>query len=302
MSDTRRVIAEPAPAKINLYLHVTDRYPNGYHALDSLVVFTRLGDTVEIAEAAKAGGISLTCDGPFSDQLSGPDDNLVTEAARMLAVATGNTDKGIDIRLTKRLPVASGIGGGSADAAATIRALATLWGLGDRPDMLFEVALSLGADVPMCLGSRARAVCRVSGIGDEVAPSPPLPSLHLVLVNPGVAQPTPAVFKARTGDFSPPDPIDEPGGSAEALAEQLAGRRNDLTDAAISLTPVIAEVIGALSQSPNCLLARMSGSGATCFGLFRDGGDAETAAGLLRERHEDWWIRATALEQAFRTV
>lgn len=293
------LISEPAPAKINLYLHVTDKYPSGYHELDSLVVFTRLGDTVEISPGAKGSGIRLTCDGPFAGNLGMNEDNLVARAATMLAEQSGRIDEGLEIKLTKRLPVASGIGGGSADAAATIRGLANLWQLGGNPAMLFEVALELGADVPMCLTSRARGVCRVGGIGDEIFPSPALPYIHLVLVNPGVAQSTPAVFAARDRGFSDAAPIEEPGADAAALAEQLAGRRNDLTKAAVSLSPAIANVLSALSGMPDCLLARMSGSGATCFGIFADPGEAETAAGLLRERHPDWWVRATALMQSF---
>lgn len=296
----RPLIREPAPAKINLYLHITDRYPSGYHALDSLVVFTRLGDTVEISPAEKGRGIHLTCDGPFADDLGDNNDNLVVRAAQKLADSSKQTDVDVAIKLTKRLPVASGIGGGSADAAATIRALATFWELGGDPAMLFDVALQLGADVPMCLGSRARGVCQVGGIGDEISPAPALPYVHLVLVNPGVAQSTPDVFKARDGGFSLTAPLEDPIEETAVLAEALAARSNDLTDAAISLSPVIADVIAALHATPSCLLARMSGSGATCFGLFADPGDAETAAGLLRERHPAWWVRATALNQAFR--
>ncbi|MEQ8666828.1 MAG: 4-(cytidine 5'-diphospho)-2-C-methyl-D-erythritol kinase [Rhodospirillales bacterium] len=288
------VVREPAPAKVNLYLHVTNKFPSGYHGIDSLVVFTRLGDTVEISPAAPGAGIRLIVDGPFADDLGDAVDNLVFRAAATLAERTGIGD-GVDIRLTKRLPVASGIGGGSADAAAVIRALARLWDLGGAPDLLFEVALGLGADVPMCLGSVARKVCQVSGIGDEIAPAPPLPACHLVLVNPGGAVATPAVFSARDGAFSKPMPIENPAADAAALAEALKQRGNDLTAPAEGLLPAIGTVLAELGGARECLLARMSGSGATCFGLFATPADAETAAGRLRDTHPDWWVRATAV-------
>lgn len=291
----RPLIREPAPGKINLYLHVTGQYPNGYHSLDSLVVFTRLGDTVDVSPGGKRAGIRLTCDGPFAADLGAPDGNLVLRAARLLADRAGRNDEAVDIRLTKRLPVASGIGGGSADAAAAIRALARLWDLGGDPAMLFEIAQELGADVPMCLGCRARPVCAVGGIGDEIAPAPLLPPFHLLLVNPGVMQPTPAVFAAREGAFSEAAPLDRVPENAADLARELKRRTNDLTDAAIALTPDIRTAIDAVAATPDCLLARMSGSGATVFGSFETAGHAEIAAGQLRAAYPDWWVRATAL-------
>jgi len=289
------LISEPAPAKVNLYLHVTEKFPSGYHGLDSLVVFTRLGDTVTLAAGPKGGGIRLSLDGPFADGLAGEDDNLVLRAARRLAEAAGIEGADIDLTLTKRLPVASGIGGGSADAAAALRALARHWSLEARPDLLFEVALGLGADVPMCLGCRARPVVQVGGIGDEIAPAPALPACHMLLVNPGVGVATPPVFAARTGDFSEPMPLDAAPEDAAAFASELKRRSNDLTEPAISLAPEIAGVLDAVASTPGCLLARMSGSGATVFGLYADAGAAETAAGLLRETHPEWWVRATGL-------
>ena len=288
------VVREPAPAKVNLYLHVTEKYPSGYHAIDSLVVFTRLGDTLEVTPAPAGSGIRLSVDGPFADDLGADADNLVFRAATALAEKAG-IGEGADLRLTKRLPVASGIGGGSADAAAALRALARLWSLGGSPELLFEIALGLGADVPMCLGSVARKVCQVSGIGDEVSPAPPLPPCHFVLVNPGGEVSTPEVFAAREGAFSEPMPFEDTSPDAAAFADALAQRRNDLTDAAVSLLPAVETVLGELGDAPECLLARMSGSGATCFGLFATPADAETAAGRLREKHPEWWVRATAV-------
>ncbi len=288
------LISEPAPAKINLYLHVTERYPSGYHGLDSLVVFSRLGDTIGL-NAGKAGsGIRLSIEGPFADDLSGEADNLVVRAAHGLAAAAGIEAADVDLTLTKRLPVASGIGGGSADAAAALRALARYWDVTD-PAPLFEVAQALGADVPMCLGSRARPVMQVAGIGDEIAAAPALPACHLLLVNPGTAVSTPDVFKARTGDFSNPLPLDRAPEDAADLARELKRRANDLTDAAVALSPEIRIAMNAVAATPDCLLARMSGSGATVFGLFETPGEAETAAGALRDAHPDWWVRATGL-------
>ena len=185
---------ESAPAKVNLYLHVTGRRPDGYHLLDSLIVFADLCDTVTAAPAER---LSLTLAGPFADALDGAD-NLVSRAARALAAHAGRPPRAT-LRLVKHVPVAAGLGGGSSDAAAALRALIRLWGLSIEADELARLALELGADVPVCLAGHA---CFVGGIGDALTPAPALPSAPILLVNPGVAVPTTEVFAARTGEFA----------------------------------------------------------------------------------------------------
>jgi 4-diphosphocytidyl-2-C-methyl-D-erythritol kinase len=277
-----------APAKINLYLHVVGRRPDGYHLLDSLIVFAETGDVVT-AEADSA--LSLAIDGPFAGKLSADDDNLVLRAARGLRDIAGTT-AGARIKLTKTLPVASGIGGGSADAAATLRVLCALWGIAPERAELETLALRLGADVPVCLDSKPSFI---GGIGEEIAPAGAIPAAHMVLVNPGIATPTPAVFKARSADFSQPARWIAPPGDAHALAEALKRRRNDLTDPAIIVTPVIRDVLTAINATKDCLLARLSGSGATCFGLYVDPEAAEAARQRIVAAHPAWWAVATRI-------
>lgn len=272
-----------APAKINLFLHVTGRRDDGYHLLDSLVVFARFGDSLSFDAA---GTLSLEVDGPTAALLPA-DDNIVLKAARALAAAAGVAPQA-RIRLTKRLPVAAGIGGGSADAAAALRGLARLWGV-SLPG-LDTLALALGADVPVCLRGCPTAM---SGVGERLEDAPRLPAAWLVLANPGVPLSTPAVFKARRGAFSAADPLRQAPATAAALAEALARRHNDLTAAAVSLAPVVGEVLAALAATPGCLLSRMSGSGATCFGLYA--GEAEARAAALALAGSGWWVRAAEL-------
>ncbi|MBP0465213.1 4-(cytidine 5'-diphospho)-2-C-methyl-D-erythritol kinase [Roseomonas sp. PWR1] len=269
--------AEAAPAKVNLHLHVTGRRPDGYHLLDSLVVFAGVGDVVR----ARAGeGFAVA--GPEAGALAAEGDNLVLRAARALAQAAG-VSAPVGLALDKHLPVASGIGGGSADAAAALRLLNRLWGLGWPEERLAALALPLGADVPACVASRP---CRMGGIGEALAPAPRLPAFGLVLVNPRVALATPAVFRARDGDFSAPAALPAGWADAAALARDLGALRNDLEAPAIGLCPPVAEVLDALRALPGCLLARMSGSGATCFGLFAQAAGAAEAAGRLPAA---WW-------------
>ncbi len=285
----RVALRATAPAKINLYLHVAGRRADGYHLLDSLVAFAGVGDIVDVVASDALG---LTIDGPFGAVLEAQDgDNLVLRAARRLAQA-GDVPAHAAIRLDKRLPVAAGLGGGSSDAAATLKLLARLWRLDIGDDDLARLGLELGADVPVCLAGHA---CFVGGIGDALAPAPALPSAPILLVNPGVALPTTEVFAARTGDFVAPARFDDAPADATALATLLATRGNDLDDAATRLAPVIGEVRAAIAAQPGCLLARMSGSGATCFGLFADAAPAETAARVLAADHADWWVEATSL-------
>jgi len=277
-------ISVSAHAKINLHLHVIGRRADGYHALDSLVAFASVHDTVR---AAAGEGLKLILNGPFGAALgSAGEDNLVLKAARLLAEALRRSPDAT-IHLTKRLPVASGIGGGSADAAAALRALLRLWRAELPADQLQRLALSLGADVPMCLAGIA---ARIGGIGERIMPVPALPQAGLVLVNPGVPVPTPAVFKAREGAFSAPAAALPALASLDDLVRYLAATANDLEAPARGIAPVIGDVLAALRRVEGCRLARMSGSGATCFGLFADEGAAKHAADQLMNRHAEWWV------------
>lgn len=277
-----------APAKINLYLHVVGRREDGYHLLDSLVAFADIGDSVS---AAPAAALSLTLGGPEAAGLVGVgDDNLVLRAARALAAHAG-LRAGAALHLEKHLPTAAGIGGGSADAAAALRALEALWGRPVSEDILASLALRLGADVPACLAGRP---VWIGGIGERIEPAPPLAPLGIVLANPRRPLPTPEVFGARRGPFGAAarfDPLPDPAG----FAAQLASRRNDLTEAALRLAPEIETVLDRLARLPGALLARMSGSGATCFALFADHDSAHAAGALLAHTDPTWWSAAGAL-------
>ncbi|PWC56425.1 4-diphosphocytidyl-2C-methyl-D-erythritol kinase [Azospirillum sp. TSO22-1] len=282
-------ITEAAPAKLNLYLHVLGRRADGYHELDSLVAFADVGDRLTVSPAHD--GPHLAIAGPFAAPLlaEDPAGNLVTRAAAALAERLGRAPA-VRIDLEKNLPVASGIGGGSADAAACLRALARLWGVpADAPE-LSEIGGRLGADVPVCLAGRP---AYFGGIGDRLDPAPALPETHIVLVNPGVPVPTPAVFKARQGGFSAPARFAESPATAAELAARLAGRRNDLTAPALTVAPVVATVLEALAATPGCLLPRLSGSGATCFALYATAAEAQTAAERLMR--PGWWVTAARL-------
>jgi 4-diphosphocytidyl-2-C-methyl-D-erythritol kinase len=276
-----------APAKVNLYLHVTGRRDDGLHLLDSLIAFAGVGDTISVS---KAPGLELHLDGPFAEGIPAGDDNLVLRAARGLADLAG-VDEGARIALTKRLPPSSGIGGGSADAAATLEALRRLWGFDGDESSLARLALSLGADVPICLTGRPSFV---SGIGEEIVPAPPLPPAWMVLANPGVAVSTPAVFRARSASFSTPAPFRETPSDPASLALLLAERGNDLTAPALNVAPIIGDVLSALAGE-NPLLARMSGSGATCYALFGDEKATCDAAARLSQAHPQWWIAAAPM-------
>lgn len=277
-----------APAKLNLFLHVTGRRADGYHALESLVAFADIGDRLR---AVLDDDLSLAVTGPFAGALAGEptQDNLVLRAAEALRAALGET-RGARLTLTKTLPVASGIGGGSADAAAALRALLALWAR-PAPDDLPALAMALGADVPVCLAS---APAMMRGAGEAVTPltSPPPPT-PLLLVNPGVKLATPAVFGARMDDFTPPQTAPFPAcADLDALIAALAATTNDLEPPARRLAPAIDATLAALSDAPGLRLARMSGSGATCFGLFADDAAARDAAGMLGATHPKWWIAA----------
>jgi 4-diphosphocytidyl-2-C-methyl-D-erythritol kinase len=288
LSAAAETVARAAPAKLNLYLHVTGRRADGYHLLDSLVAFAGVHDTVV---AAKADALSLAIEGPFAAALSGEADNLVLRAARALADIAG-VRPWAALTLVKRVPVASGIGGGSADAAATLLAASELWRITHKPGALAELALRLGADVPVCLAGKA---AQTGGIGERIDAAPALPRVPLVLVNPLVPLPTPAVFTARSGPFSKPAPLEGAPRDARDLAEALNARRNDLTAAALGLVPEIKTILDALAAQRGCLLARMSGSGATCFALFARPEEAQAAAAALRASKPGWWVAASEL-------
>ncbi|WP_439577316.1 4-(cytidine 5'-diphospho)-2-C-methyl-D-erythritol kinase [Elioraea sp.] len=277
-------VTETAQAKVNLFLHVLGRRGDGYHELDSLVVFAAAADTLR-AEPAEV--LSLAVDGPFGAALAGVD-NLVLRAARRLAAAAATT-KGARLTLTKALPVASGIGGGSADAAAALRALDRLWRLGLGVERLAAIGVALGADIPVCVHARP---ARMGGIGECVVAAPALPRFGLLLANPGVGLATAAVFAARAGGFDAPAVLPASWPDAAAMARDLAACRNALEPAAIALCPPIAEVLAAIRALPGARLARLSGSGATCFALFDDDGAATRAAALLGTAHPSWWVAA----------
>ena len=279
-----------APAKVNLYLHVVGRRTDGLHLLDSLVAFAGVGDAIEVGAA---DDLSLTVTGPFAGALAAPEagENVVLRAARLLA-AEGGVAAAAAIRLHKALPVAAGLGGGSSDAAATLRALADLWRLRPETSDLARLGLRVGADVPACLGGRA---VFVGGIGEELDPAPPLPPAHLVLVNCGAPLATARVYQALDGHFSRPARFADAPADAAALAELLAARGNDLEAPARRLSPTVADAHAALAAEPECLLARMSGSGATCFGIFAAGAEAAAAARRLARRQPAAWVAAAPL-------
>jgi 4-diphosphocytidyl-2-C-methyl-D-erythritol kinase len=269
-----------APAKVNLTLHVTGQRDDGYHLLDSLVVFTDCGDRLVIEEANE---LSLTVTGPYAKNLGDDPDNLILRAARMLSGT-----KGARITLEKNLPIASGVGGGSSDAAATLRALSAFWSepLPDAPE-------ALGADVPVCLRGFPT---RMTGIGETLSDVPMLPPCWLVLVNPGVQVPTPKVFAALKDKQNRAMPVDLPDfGSTHDFAAWLNWMRNDLETPAMQVQPVVATVLAALKTQKGCLFARMSGAGATCWGLFDDPEIAQRAADTITEQRPNWWCQATEI-------
>lgn len=267
-----------APAKVNLALHVTGQRADGYHILDSLVMFADIGDMISVTLSSAT---TLQIDGALHEGVPSDSRNLMVRAARMMDVP-------VAMQLQKRLPHAAGLGGGSSDAAAVLDEIARLTG---RP--IPANAIDLGADVPVCL---ARGAARMRGIGDDVTPVSGMPALEAVLVNPGRPVPTAQVFKHLQCRDNPPLPETLPTGlTAVELAEWLGTMRNDLEAPAMAAEPVIAQVFDTLGRTPGCLLTRMSGSGGTCFGLYSDGETARAAAGRLQEQNAGWWVAATTL-------
>jgi 4-diphosphocytidyl-2-C-methyl-D-erythritol kinase len=282
--------AEAAPAKVNLTLHVLGRRADGYHEIESLVVFAGVGDALTFTPGR---ALALTVGGPTAAGAGETADNLVLKAARALAERIEGLQLG-GFALSKRLPVAAGLGGGSSDAAAALRLLARANGIALDDPRVMQAARATGADVPVCLDPRPRLM---RGIGEILSEPLDLPKLPAVLVNPGVAVPTRDVFAALNLPIGQVAPASPPLGATSptfsSLADAIAAGRNDLEAPAIELQPAIAEVLSVLRNLPGCRLARMSGSGATCFGLFDLSQDAEAAARTLEVGYPAWWVRAT---------
>ena len=283
-------LSSRAPAKINLTLRVTGRRADGYHLLDSLVIFTELGDQLSVRQpAADEAKLSLLVEGPFAAQLNGETNNLVLRAARRLAEDTSVALRAA-FTLNKRLPVASGIGGGSADAAAALHLLNRLWNLQRPLSALQALALPLGADIPICLLKRP---AMMRGIGEELLPLDPLPDFALLLVNPGVAVSTGEIFAARQGAYVTPTPPPSTFDGFDGFLDWLSQEANDLEEPARRICPAVGEVLEALGRTAGCHLARMSGSGATCFGLYATLTEAEAAAQAVARAYPAWWVAAS---------
>ncbi|MBL8790174.1 MAG: 4-(cytidine 5'-diphospho)-2-C-methyl-D-erythritol kinase [Rhizobiales bacterium] len=279
MSDA---IVEMARAKVNLALHVLGRRADGYHQLDSAVAFAGAGDVLTV-EGAEGEGVTLSVSGPFAALVPTGADNLVCKAHGLLAQHVALP--GVRVHLEKNLPVAAGIGGGSADAAAALRAFIRLARASPPETLIREIALKLGADVPVCLRQEA---CRMQGVGEILSPLPRLPAKAIVLVNPGVACETAAVFGA----------LGLAKGQSHLQAMDAMNPetwRNDLTAPAIVAQPRIADVLAALAGQQGLVTSRMSGSGATCFGLAHSLAEAEKIASALRAQHPAWWVSASLL-------
>jgi 4-diphosphocytidyl-2-C-methyl-D-erythritol kinase len=292
------MIEEFAPAKVNMALHVTGRRADGYHLLDSLVVFASAGDRLSFEAAAED---RLTLSGRFAATLS--DDaapgagNLVIrarDALRGWAAQAGRPTPPVHIRLEKNLPVASGIGGGSADAAATLRGLDRLWQLGVPPRQLHAMGLGLGADVPMCLESRP-LVAR--GIGEDITILEDFPELYLLLVNPLAEVSTPDVFRRLTNRENPPLDLPGEGAPLEQWLGMFAASRNDMQSAAEDLEPKITEALELIRQA-DPMLARMSGSGATCFGIYRSQASLDRALAKLEAERRGWYLQGATIHRS----
>jgi len=281
-------LVEQAPAKINFTLRVVGRRADGYHELESLVAFADLGDTLQLR---LDGPAALKVSGVYAGACGAPAHNLVLKAATALAAQVAGLKLGTFL-LDKELPVAAGLGGGSADAAAALRLLARANALVPDDPRILAAAAATGADVPVCVESRARIM---RGIGEKLGTPLDLPRLDAVLVNPGVAVATKDVFARLDLAKLAKTPLGEVPRERNALFDCLGRAGNDLTESAIACAPVIGEVLAAIAATPRCRLARMSGSGGTCFALFDNPGEAEAAARSLRQSHPDWWIMPATL-------
>jgi len=287
------LLVEKAAAKVNLTLHVRGRRADGWHELESLVAFSGGGDQLSLEPGAIT---TLTVNGPTAGAAGSDDDNLVLRAARELSQCVPGLQGGT-FHLFKRLPVAAGIGGGSSDAAAALRLLARANALPLDDTRVIEAAAATGSDVPVCLRQTARVM---RGRGEELGPPLDLPRLFCVLVNPGVAVETRAVFaemRLQPGESTSfgKHPDFTAGASVEAFVAALKKARNDMEDAACVLAPVVSHVLAVIAAARGCKLVRMSGSGATCFGLFESCHAAARAAAVIRSQHPGWWVKSTLL-------
>ena len=295
---------ERAPAKINLTLRILRRRPDGYHDIESLVAFAGVADNLRLAPGPK---LVLAVRGPMAAAVGPVEDNLVVRSACALAERVAGLKSG-RFALSKRLPVAAGLGGGSSDAAAALRLLARANRLAHDDPRLMQAARATGADVPVCLDPKVSKGLRRSldgkprimrGIGDILSKPIELPRLAVVLINPGTMVPTKDVFRSLRVRDSSTTAASVVGtacsGDVHEFIAQVAGFGNDLEVPAMELAPVIADVLAALRSLPGCGLARMSGSGATCFGLFESHRRAAAGAAKLRAEHASWWVRATML-------
>lgn len=274
-----------APAKLNLFLHITGRRPNGYHELESLFVFTEFGDKIWVRKSAQ---LSLKIVGDFAASLTSEGDNLVLRAAQALALYS-EQGLGAEIILEKNIPLSAGLGGGSSDAAATLRALIQLWGVYIKPHELEKIALSLGADVPACLYAQQSLV---KGIGEIISPLAKPLEFYCVLVNDGTALSTPDIFKTfetQNLSFSPKILETENG----LDVGWMKNTKNDLFEPACLLAPEIKNLVDEMSGFEDVLLARMTGSGATCFALTKKLKAAENVAKIMKKRHPNFWCKVS---------
>jgi len=281
-----RTVYVDLPAKVNLFLHVCGRREDGYHLLESLVTFTEFGDRLSVRSADE---FIFSAHGPFAKDLpSNPDSNLVLKAARTLKEEAA-ADTGAQIMLEKNIPVSAGIGGGSADAAGTLRSLAELWRLKVDIQGLVQMARAIGSDVPVCVHSIPAII---EGAGEKVTPQDPLPACGVVLVNAGDPVSTGSVFFARKGTYTRSFPWPEIT-SFDQLVFELALRRNDLSESSVKLSPLISDVLTTLSETRDCAYFQMSGSGGTCFGLYPSQQLAVEAARSISQSNPNWWCIST---------
>lgn len=279
------MLTQSAPAKLNLFLHITGKREDGYHLLDSLVVFTEFADQITFT---KSSDFRFSSSGAYSKHID-PAHNLVTQAVHKLAALYPHVSN-IRIHLEKEIPIGGGLGGGSSDAAATLLALNQFFALDIPKEKLFETGLYIGADVPVCL---AQTTSHMRGVGEDISPIN-CPPLHLLLINPGIQISTQKIFQNRAASTTHSQHAHLPDfKDYEALIRFLKEQDNDLFESASSLYPVLKDVIHELSIQDGCNLARMSGSGATCFGIFEHQAHAEKARSLIEKRHPDWFVRVT---------
>ena len=294
-SDPIRPLNVLAPAKINLYLHITGQREDGYHLLDSLVAFVDIGDEILIEPAQD---FSLKITGPFAGSFTASDRDASPDSSNLISRAVWNLSRAaqkipnIKITLTKNLPLASGLGGGSSDAAATLWGLLEWWKIPTNAPYLEDLMLQLGSDVPVCLTCQSS---HMTGIGDILNPLQSLPETPILLVNPGTPCQTDLIFQNYSKPYQSPITMPESFDDSKQLVDFLAAQTNDLTESAVEVAPQITQILSSLDQQKGCLLSRMSGSGATCFGLFNTKEDVMDAAEHISCQQPSWWVRAGTL-------